>query len=96
MPAYLIFTRERTIDQAEMDAYAKLARPTAAGHPMTMLARYGRFEVLEGESMEGSVVMRFPTFADAKAYYGSPDYQAAAAHRHLGSDYRVFIVEGVD
>ena len=96
MSAYLIFTRERTIDQAEMDIYSILAPASAVGHPMDVLARYGRFEVLEGDPIEGSVVIRFETYAAAKAYYDSPDYQAAAAHRHAGSDYRCFIVEGVD
>ena len=95
MSAYLIFTRERTKDQAEMDIYAKEAPPTAVGHPITMLARYGEFEVLEGDSMEGSVVMEFPTVAEAKAYYNSPGYQAAALHRFKGADYRVFVTQGV-
>jgi len=95
MTAYLIFTRERTTDQAELDVYGSLAPATAAGHPMTMLARYGPFEVLEGASMEGAVVLSFPSMAEAKAYYHSPDYQAAAKHRHAGADYRVLLVEGI-
>jgi len=94
MSAYLIFTRERTIDQAEMDIYSSLAPATAASHPIDVLANYGRFEVLEGDPIEGSFVMRFPTYAAAKTFYNSHDYQAVAVHRHAGSDYRVFIVEG--
>lgn len=96
MSAYLIFTRERTIDQSELDVYGGLAPATAVGHNMTMLARYGDFEVQEGTAIEGSVVLRFPTFEEAKAYYDSPSYRAAAAHRHAGADYRAFIVQGID
>jgi len=95
MPAYIIFTREKTINQAEMDVYNSLAGKTLAGHPAEVLAFYGEQEVLEGPAHEGAVVLSFPTLADAKAWYDSPAYQDAAQHRHTGSEYRVFIVEGV-
>ncbi len=92
----MVFIKRRTTNQSEMDVYSELAPHTAAGHPMTMLAGYGRQEVLEGDPIEGAVIMRFPTNTEAKAFYDSPGYQAAAAHRHAGADYDVFIVEGVD
>ena len=95
MPAYVIFTRERTIDPAEMATYGAMVPATLAGHSPTMLALYGKFEMLEGDPIEGAVVMQFPTLAEAKAWYDSPAYQEAAAHRHAGSDYRAFIIEGV-
>ncbi len=95
MPAYIIFTREKTLSQPEMDVYNGLAGGTLAGHPAKVLAFYGEQEILEGPAHEGAVVLEFPTLADAKAWYDSPAYQEAAHHRHTGSDYRVFIVEGV-
>jgi len=95
MPAYIIFTREKTLSQPEMDVYNGLAGGTLAGHPAKVLAFYGEQEILEGPAHEGAVVLEFPTLADAKAWYDSPAYQEAARHRHTGSDYRVFIVEGV-
>ena len=95
MPAYIIFTREKTLNQAEMDIYNGLAGKTLAGHPAEVLAFYGEQEILEGPAHEGAVVLSFPTLADAKAWYDSPAYQNAAQHRHTGSEYRVFIVEGV-
>ena len=95
MVAYAIFTRERTTDQSEMDTYAGLAGAAGAGHPMTPLVLYGAFEMLEGAPIEGAVVLQFPTMADARAWYDSPAYQAAAQHRHAGADYRVFLIEGV-
>lgn len=95
MPAYIIFTREKTTDQAQMDIYNGLAGATLEGHPAKPLAFYGQQVTLEGPEHEGAVLLEFPTIADAKAWYDSPAYQDAVKHRHAGSDYRVFIVEGV-
>jgi uncharacterized protein (DUF1330 family) len=41
------------------------------------------------------VIVEFPTFAEAKAWYDSPAYREVRRHRFLGSDYRAVIVEGV-
>jgi uncharacterized protein (DUF1330 family) len=95
MPAYMIFTREKTTDQNEMDIYGPMAGASLKGHPATPRAFYGSFEMLEGDPIEGAVVLEFPTMADAKAWYDSPAYQEAVAHRHAGSDYRVFIIDGL-
>lgn len=93
MAALIVFTRERTREQAEMDTYAGLAGPTLAGHEGKPHAFYGKNETLEGAPIEGAVIIEFPTIDAAKAWYNSPAYAAARAHRHLGADYRVFITE---
>lgn len=95
MPAYAVFTRERTTNQSELDIYGPLAGASLAGHPITPLAFYGDFQMLEGDPIEGAVILEFPTMAEARAWYDSPAYQEAVAHRHAGSDYRVFIIEGL-
>ncbi|WP_419730024.1 DUF1330 domain-containing protein [Lichenicola sp.] len=95
MTAYVIFTRERTTDQSEMELYQQKVGAAAPGHAITPLVRYGAFEMLEGDPIEGAVVLSFPTMAEARAWYESPLYQEAVAHRHAGSDYRVFIIEGI-
>ncbi len=92
--AYVIFIRERTRDAAEIKAYGPQAAASLDGHPVTLLAVYGRQEVLEGPQAEGVVIVRFPSFAAAKAWYDSPAYRAARAHRFKGADYRAIIVEG--
>ncbi|HLZ64683.1 MAG TPA: DUF1330 domain-containing protein [Aliidongia sp.] len=96
MVAYAVFIREETTDQAELDIYASLVPAAGKGHAITRLALYGAHEVLEGPEIEGVVILEFPSVAEAKAWYGSPAYQAAAKHRHAGSRYRAFIVEGVN
>ena len=65
------------------------------GHAGTMLALFGRQEILEGPQVEGTVLIAFPSLDEAKAWYDSPAYRAAREHRFKGADYRVMIVEGL-
>jgi uncharacterized protein (DUF1330 family) len=95
MSAYIVFTREKTIDQGEMDVYAKEAKASVAGHELKALAFYGAHEDLEGGSTEGTVIFQFPSRAAAKAWYDSPLYRKAREHRCKGAIYRVTLVEGV-
>jgi uncharacterized protein (DUF1330 family) len=59
------------------------------------LVVYGKMEALEGKAPDGIILLQFPTVADAKAWYNSPDYQAAIPHRLNAADYRAVIVEGL-
>jgi uncharacterized protein (DUF1330 family) len=95
MAAYMVFTREKTTDPAELEIYGKMAGAASAGHPLTPLVIYGKQEVLEGPPIEGVVVLSFPTAAEAKAWYESPAYQAARQHRFKGAEYRAVLVEGI-
>lgn len=94
-PAYVILVRDRMIDPAEFATYGQKAREARAGHAVTPVAYYGRHEVLEGPPVEGAVILQFPSFAEAQAWYRSPAYQEALQHRLAGAEYRVMIVEGV-
>lgn len=94
-PAYVILVRDRMIDPAEFTTYGAKAREARGGHAVTPLAFYGRQEVLEGPEAEGVVILQFPSFAEAQAWYRSPAYQEALQHRLKGAEYRVLIVEGV-
>jgi uncharacterized protein (DUF1330 family) len=95
MSAYIVFTRERMRDKSEFDQYSTMVPGTLAGHAPKVLVGYGTFEQLEGASIDGCVIVEFPTMAAAKAWYDSPAYRAAREHRFKGADYRVFITEGV-
>ena len=44
MAAFVVFIREKTRDQAEMDAYTPKAHASLIGHPITIHAAYGRQE----------------------------------------------------
>ena len=95
MPAFLVFLREKTLDQSELKAYWAKIRATMEGHPIKVLAAYGRHMTLEGPDIEGVVVAEFPSVEEARAFYDSPAYQEAAQHRFRGAVYRGVIVEGV-
>lgn len=94
MSAYIVFTRESTRDTAELETYSQQVGGALTGHPVSVLAAYGRQEVLEGPEVEGVVILEFPTFAAAKAWYDSPAYRKVRDHRFRGADYRAVIVEG--
>jgi uncharacterized protein (DUF1330 family) len=95
MPAYAVFIRESTQNQLELDAYTPKAEASMGGHVMTVLAAYGRQEVLEGPPVEGIVIVEFPSVEDAKVWYDSPAYREAREHRFRGARYRAVIVEGL-
>ncbi len=95
MPAYIVFIREKTIDKSELETYWQKAPAAMEGQPIRALAAYGPHVTLEGPDVEGVVIAEFPTVEDAREWYDSPAYQAAAQHRFRGAVYRGLIVEGV-
>ncbi|ALP67730.1 DUF1330 domain-containing protein [Paraburkholderia caribensis] len=95
MATYIVFTRERTQDQRELDAYQAGVAKTFVGHPIKILAAYGAQQLLEGEAPEGVVIVEFPDTPSARAWYDSEAYQAIAKHRFKGATYRAMMVEGL-
>jgi uncharacterized protein (DUF1330 family) len=95
MPAYIVFIREKTLDQSELENYWEKVKGTLDGRPFKVLAAYGKYLKLEGPDVEGVVIAEFPTLNEARDWYASPAYQEAAQHRHRGAVYRGVIVEGV-
>ncbi len=95
MSAYLIFTRDKTLDQRELATYSKDVPATLAGHEAKVLALYGSHEDLEGSPTEGTVILEFPSIEAAKAWYDSPSYREVREHRFKGASYRVILVKGV-
>jgi uncharacterized protein (DUF1330 family) len=95
MSAFMVYVRDRILDPAEMKIYEDSAPAASSGHPMTPLAYYGAVETLEGPTVDGAVIVQFPSMADALAAYNDPRYQDALKHRLKGAEYRVFITEGL-
>jgi len=94
MAAYVVITRERTRNTAQMEQYKKLAPASFEQHPAIFRAIHGRHEVLEGPAVEEIIILEFPTYEEAKAWYQSPEYQAACEHRFQAGDYRFIITQG--
>jgi uncharacterized protein (DUF1330 family) len=96
MAAYLIVVRESPIrDHAAMETYRQKVGEMTGDYKLIPLAANGTLHALEGTLPDSVIIVQFPTVEDAKAWYGSPEYQAAAPHRQRAGDYRVMIVEGL-
>ncbi|MFC3069136.1 DUF1330 domain-containing protein [Phenylobacterium soli] len=95
MAAYAIFIRNRLDDPDELAVYAKKAGAARGDHQLKPLAYYGAAETWEGETADGVVLLEFPDMDAARAWYNSPAYQEALAHRKKAADYRVVLVQGL-
>jgi uncharacterized protein (DUF1330 family) len=96
MPAYVLCIREKPAhDPAALATYSRMNREAPRNPNLTPLVVYGATEALEGEAPDGVIILQFPTVEDAKAWYNSPNYQAAIPHRKKGADYRIMILQGI-
>ena len=95
MSAYLVFTKEKTLDPFELAIYQQQVPSTLEPFDVRRLVTNGQLEVLEGAPVEGVVITEFPTMEAAKAWYDSPAYRDARVHRLQGAEYRCVLVEGV-
>ena len=78
-----------------MATYAGKVTATLEGHPIKILAAYGKQTVLEGAEAEGVVIAEFPDSAAALKWYESASYRDAKEHRLKGANYRCILVDGV-
>lgn len=95
MSAYLIVLLESVTDPAEVAEYRRIGLPTLEAAQAKFLVRNGKFEMLEGPAPQGVLLLEFPTMEQARAWYGSPQYQEALRHRFAGARCRALFVEGV-
>jgi uncharacterized protein (DUF1330 family) len=95
MSAYLVFTREKTLDRKELEIYWDAIGATFQGHAVKVLASYGAHVDLEGQTTEGTVIAEFPSMEAARAWYDSPAYRKVREHRFKGAVYRGTLVQGV-
>ena len=84
MPAYWC-ARSRIFDAEKYKRYTDQIPGIMNTHRGKILARGGRFQILEGPKLfTRFVVIEFPTFESAVGCFNSPEYQAASAHRRDG------------
>lgn len=96
MPAgYVVVIREKTRDADKLDQYRQMVPAAFQKYPARFLARNGRLEVLEGPQCEGVIILEFPSYEAAQAWYHSKEYRAACQQRFQGGDYRFILTEGV-
>jgi len=94
MPAYLI----AMVNVTDAQRYAQYAQRTPAAIAKfggRFIVRGGRSEVLEGQQRPGRVVViEFPSFEKAQAFYHSPEYQEAKTFREGAAEASFILVDG--
>ena len=96
MKAYVIANINVTNPERYKD-YVKLTPGSIAPFGGRFIARGGRCEKLEGETPANRMVMiEFPSYQKAKAWYDSAEYRAAIPIRQSASTGTLILVEGVE
>ena len=95
MPKGYVIARIDITDPAAYARYAEAATKAIAAHGGRPLVRGGRHEALEGRARARNVVLEFDSYDAARAYYPSPEYQAARAFREGAAEMEIVLVEGV-
>jgi uncharacterized protein (DUF1330 family) len=97
MPAYWV-ARSRIIDPVEYKKYTDTLPALFAKYGGKVLARGGRFQIMEGpEKFHRFVVIEFPSFEQGVACFTSDEYNKAAAFRRNGAgEVETVIVEAGD
>ena len=95
-PAYLIVTMHIT-DMEQYKQYMAEAPACVKAFGGEYLVRGGKHETIEGDWTPHRVAMlRFPSFEQAKTFYGSAQYAAIRAKRKGAVEYfNSVLVEGV-
>ncbi|MGA2548829.1 MAG: DUF1330 domain-containing protein [Burkholderiaceae bacterium] len=94
MAAYIIAQVEVT-DPSQYEEYRKWSTAAMKAHGVEILARGGRTERLEGRDPGRVVVLGFPSFDAARAFYDSPEYERARRVREGAAIMNMLIVEGL-
>ncbi|MFV0336213.1 MAG: DUF1330 domain-containing protein [Tropicimonas sp.] len=81
-------------DQAVFEEYKAAAARPFARYGAAFLVRAGQYDIREGELHPHTVVIEFPSFADALACYDDPEHQAAKAIRDPIANGDLVIAEG--
>lgn len=94
MTAYVI-VRVNVTDPDQYEEYKKLTPGAVAAAGGKFIVRGGRHETLEGESDDRRVVVvEFPDYESAKAFYNSPLYLEARHVRAGAAAMHMTVVEG--
>ncbi len=97
MTAAYVIVEMKVTDPDRYKEYMAAAPAAVAAAGGEYLVRGGRRETLEGDWHPDRVAMlRFPSFAQAKAFYDGEMYRAARARRLGTTEYfNMILVEGV-
>ena len=96
MAAYVISEISEVVDPAAMERYRALAEVTIKQYGGRYLIRGGAWENLEGEwELERTIVVEFPSWERAKAWYRSREYATARELSQVALKRKMLVVEGI-
>jgi uncharacterized protein (DUF1330 family) len=93
MVAYVVLQIEIT-DPGKHAKYREIATPIVEKYGGRYLARGGKMEVIEGESLSRIVIVEFPSIKRFKSFYHAPEYQEAKVLRQSATRGNMLVVEG--
>ncbi|RNG30630.1 DUF1330 domain-containing protein [Streptomyces botrytidirepellens] len=95
MPAYVISEVE-VLDESRAATYRELAAESIARYGGRYLARGRHPDAVEGEwpDERRMVILEFPSMAEARRWYASPEYAEALEIRKDALDRRLLFVDG--
>ncbi len=95
MPSSYLLANVDVTDPQQYEQYKKLSSIAMQAHGAEVCVRGGRTEVLEGDWNPGRlVILKFPSLEKAKAFYASPEYEAARKARQGAAVMRMVLIEG--
>ena len=95
MAAYLVVDIEVS-NPAQFEEYKKLAPAAIAKYGGRYLIRGGAYETVEGNwKPQRLTVVEFESMEKGKAFYNSPEYQAAIKARAGAANMQMLLVQGV-
>lgn len=95
MSAYVV-VQIAVQDPAAYERYKAMAPPSIATYGGRYIVRGGPCEILEGGWQPPRlVVLEFPTSAQARAWWSSPEYAPAKALRQSCARTEMLLIEGV-
>ena len=95
MSGYIIANVQVT-NPTQYEEYKKWSSAAMQAHKAEVCVRGGQVQVLEGDwSPERIVILKFPTFEAARAFYDTPEYLKAREARAGAAIMRMVVVEGL-
>jgi uncharacterized protein (DUF1330 family) len=82
-------------DSDRYAGYLRLATEAIEALGGNVLVRGGKCQALEGELPSRTVVVEFPDFETARAFYHSAEYTKARRSREDAADVDILVVEGI-
>lgn len=96
MPYGYVIANVHVTNPEQMAAYREWSTKAVAAHGGEFMVRGGAQQVLEGEAFARTVLIRFPSYAAAQAFYDSPEYRHARQVREGAGVFNMLCVEGLE